>query len=150
MSTCACCDPCSTSTVSVPTGCSKGSGASSAPARCPGHVLGLAFKPDTDDVRESPAFPIIRQLLAEGAGVTAFDPSPWPRPGTCSADAEVQFAGSLEQAVDGADVVVIVTRWREFERVPSLLRELGRNPFVFDGRRMLEASEIEHYGGIGR
>ena len=113
-------------------------------------VLGLAFKPDTDDVRESPAFPIIHRLLAEGARVTAFDPVAVASARDVLGDAAVPFAGSLEEAVDDAEVVVIVTRWREFERLPSLLRERGRSPFVFDGRRMLDANQVERYGGIGR
>jgi UDPglucose 6-dehydrogenase/GDP-mannose 6-dehydrogenase len=113
-------------------------------------ILGLAFRPDTDDVRESPAFPIIRQLLAEGARVTAFDPVATASAREHLGDTDVQFATSLELAVDGADIIVIVTRWQEFEALPSLLRERGQSPFVFDGRRMLDADQIEHYGGIGR
>jgi UDPglucose 6-dehydrogenase/GDP-mannose 6-dehydrogenase len=113
-------------------------------------VLGLAFRPDTDDVRESPAFPIIRQLLGEGARVTAYDPIATEPAREQLGDVDVQFAPALEQAVDGADIVVIVTRWREFEQLPSLLKDLGQSPFVFDGRRMLDANQIEHYGGIGR
>jgi UDPglucose 6-dehydrogenase/GDP-mannose 6-dehydrogenase len=113
-------------------------------------VLGLAFKPDTDDVRESPAFPIIQRLIAAGGRVTAYDPVATSAARHVLGDAAVRYASSLEDAVDGADIVVVVTRWSEFERLPSLLRERGWNPFVFDGRRMLDAHEIERYGGIGR
>ncbi len=112
-------------------------------------VLGLAFKPDTDDVRESPAFPIIDRLLAEGATVTAFDPVATEPARRALAGKPVRYAESLERALADADAVVLVTRWREFAAVPDLLRALGRSPFVFDGRRMLDKNAIDHYDGIG-
>jgi UDPglucose 6-dehydrogenase/GDP-mannose 6-dehydrogenase len=112
-------------------------------------VLGLAFKPDTDDVRESPAFPIIERLLAEGAIVTAFDPVAVAPARRALGDQPVRYAESLEGALADADVVVLVTRWRDFAAVPDLLRRLGRTPLVFDGRRMLDKNAIDHYEGIG-
>ncbi|MCI0453100.1 MAG: UDP-glucose/GDP-mannose dehydrogenase family protein [Candidatus Latescibacteria bacterium] len=112
-------------------------------------VLGLAFKPDTDDVRESPAFPIIDRLLAEGATVTAYDPVATDSAQRALAGKPVHYAGSLEGALAQADVVVLVTRWREFAAVPELLRTLGRAPLVFDGRRMLDKNAISRYEGIG-
>jgi len=111
-------------------------------------VLGAAFKPDTDDVRESPAFPVVAQLQAEGAAVQIYDPvateaflaaCPPPQPAA---------APSLVDALD-ADAAVIVTRWSEFERVPDLLREQANPPLVVDGRRMLEPGDVPRYAGIG-
>ena len=113
-------------------------------------VLGLAFKPDTDDVRESPAFPIIERLVTAGADVTAYDPVAMDTARLVLGDAPVKYAASLEDAVAFADIIVIVTRWHEFERLPALLRELDRAPFVYDGRRMLDENAVERYGGIGR
>ncbi len=112
-------------------------------------VLGLAFKPDTDDVRESPAFPIIDRLLAEGAIVTAFDPVATEPARRVLGTKPVTYAESLESALALADVVVLVTRWREFTAVPQMLRELGRTPLVFDGRRVLDKNAIDRYEGIG-
>ncbi|HXV14288.1 MAG TPA: UDP-glucose/GDP-mannose dehydrogenase family protein [Candidatus Krumholzibacteria bacterium] len=112
-------------------------------------VLGLAFKPDTDDVRESPAFPIIDRLLAEGAAVTAYDPVATEPARRALAGKPVRYAQTLEGALREADVVVLVTRWREFVAVPELLRKLGRTPLVFDGRRMLDKNAISRYEGIG-
>ncbi len=111
-------------------------------------VLGLAFKPDTDDLRESPAFPVIRALRAAGARITAFDPI--ARPLGHADLADVALADSLETAVARADVVVLVTRWKEFETLASVLRGLGREPLVVDGRRSLDAQQFSRYEGIGR
>ena len=111
-------------------------------------VLGVAFKPDTDDVRESPAFPVVAQLQAEEATVRIYDPvateaflaaCPPPQPAA---------APSLSDALD-ADAVVIVTRWSEFEALPDLLRERPDSPLVVDGRRMLDPGAVPRYAGIG-
>jgi UDPglucose 6-dehydrogenase len=111
-------------------------------------VLGIAFKPDTDDVRESPAFPIIRALKDQGARVAAYDPV--ARPADHADLAGVTLAGSLRDAVAGADIVVLVTRWAEFLQLAGLLNELGRRPLVVDGRRVLDPGAFAHYEGIGR
>jgi UDPglucose 6-dehydrogenase/GDP-mannose 6-dehydrogenase len=110
-------------------------------------VLGLAFKPDTDDVRESPAFPIIRLLRSAGANVTAYDPIARPHG---HPDLEgVRIAESLRAAVERAQVVLLVTRWAEFEQIGAELTRLGRDPLVIDGRRLLDQAEFENYEGIG-
>jgi UDPglucose 6-dehydrogenase/GDP-mannose 6-dehydrogenase len=111
-------------------------------------VLGIAFKPDTDDVRESPAFPIVRRLKAQGARVAAYDPI--ARPADHADLAGVTLAPSLREAVAGAEVVVLVTRWAEFSQLAGLLKELGRSPLVVDGRRVLDPASFALYEGIGR
>jgi len=112
-------------------------------------VLGLAFKPDTDDVRESPAFPIIDRLLQEGARVTAYDPVATEPARKALGGKAVRYADSLVQALHGADVVVLVTRWREFAAVPELLRNSGSKALLYDGRRMLDKGSYARYDGIG-
>jgi UDPglucose 6-dehydrogenase/GDP-mannose 6-dehydrogenase len=111
-------------------------------------VLGIAFKPDTDDVRESPAFPIVRALKAQGARVAAYDPV--ARPADHPDMAGVTLAGSLRDAVAVADVVVLVTRWGEFSELAGVLNELDRRPLVVDGRRVLDPEAFARYEGIGR
>jgi UDPglucose 6-dehydrogenase len=111
-------------------------------------VLGLAFKPDTDDVRESPAFPIIRRLKEAGARVTAYDPV--AHPVDHEALSGVTFATSLSTAVQGAQVIVIVTRWPEFQQLRELLSGATNQPLVVDGRRVLDPRAFERYEGIGR
>jgi UDPglucose 6-dehydrogenase len=112
-------------------------------------VLGLAFKPDTDDVRESPAFPIIRRLLEAGATVSAYDPVANEPAQRALAEPAVRYASSVKEAIAEADAVVVVTRWKEFEALPALVRGLARTPLVFDGRRMLDAGAFARYDGIG-
>jgi len=111
-------------------------------------VLGLAFKPDTDDVRESPAFPLVRRLVAEGAAVTAYDPV--ARPEGHEALVGVRLAKSLPEALAQAEIVVLVTRWDEFRDLRTVLDSLGLEPLVVDGRRILDAGEFRTYEGIGR
>lgn len=111
-------------------------------------VLGIAFKPDTDDIRESPAFPLIRKLKAQGARLTAYDPI--ARPEGHEDLSGVTMAGSLRAAVADAQIVVLVTRWAEFSALAGLLDELGTRPLVVDGRRVLEPSSFARYEGIGR
>jgi UDPglucose 6-dehydrogenase len=111
-------------------------------------ILGIAFKPDTDDIRESPAFPIIRRLKAEGARLSAYDPValPYEREDMVA----VKLVGSLREAISGAKIVVLVTRWAEFSELASLLNELEQHPLVVDGRRVLNPGSFAHYEGIGR
>ncbi len=111
-------------------------------------VLGLAFKPDTDDLRESPSFPMIARLREAGARIRAFDPV--ARPVGHPALAGVELAENLEDAVKSAEVIVLVTRWKEFREVPDMLKRLGRKPLVVDGRRLLDPASCESYEGIGR
>jgi UDPglucose 6-dehydrogenase len=111
-------------------------------------ILGIAFKPDTDDVRESPAFPVIRRLKAQGARLTAYDPV--ARPSGHEELVGVKLAGSLREAVAGAEIIVLITRWAEFSQLASVLNELDHCPLVVDGRRMLEPRSFTNYEGIGR
>ncbi len=111
-------------------------------------ILGIAFKPDTDDVRESPAFPVIRKLKAQGARITAFDPI--ARPGDHEDLIDVRIAESLNEAVVEAQIVILITRWAEFSRLAEVLGELRRRPLVVDGRRALDPAPFDRYEGIGR
>jgi UDPglucose 6-dehydrogenase len=112
-------------------------------------VLGLAFKPGTDDMRESPALPIVKELLARGAVVTAFDPAARAAAERIFGSGVLRFASTLPAAVEEADAVVLLTRWPEFENLPGLFAALERQPVLVDGRRMLEKSAISRYEGIG-
>jgi UDPglucose 6-dehydrogenase len=116
-------------------------------------VLGLTFKPNTDDMRDAPSVPLINGLLAGGAKVTAFDPVGREQaepllPG-------VSFARSAEEAADGADAVVIVTEWDEF-RALDLGEMAGRmrGNMLVDLRNIYDRAEAEEaglaYRGIGR
>ncbi len=114
-------------------------------------LLGLAFKPNTDDLREAPSLVLASRLLAEGAEVRAWDPV---------ADAShllqgVTFCESVLEAVTGADAAVIVTEWEELKTLASA-EVLGamRHPLIVDGRNLLEPAQARSagfaYEGIGR
>ena len=112
-------------------------------------VLGLAFKPGTDDLRETPAKPVVEALLAEGAIVTVYDPVAGAGGDALFGPGRVQVASGLEAAVAGARAVVLVTRWPEFAEVPALAARQADPPLVVDGRRMLDRDAVARYAGIG-
>ncbi len=112
-------------------------------------VLGLAFKEDTDDLRESPAIPIVRLLVERGMRVTAYDPIAMAAARVVLPEG-VSFATSLEAALEGVDAALLVTRWGEFARLPALLAAMPQPPLLIDGRRMLEPAAVARYDGIGR
>jgi len=114
-------------------------------------LLGLAFKPNTDDLREAPSLVLASRLLAEGAEVRAWDPI---------ADARhllqgVTFCDSVLDAVSGADAAVIVTEWDELRELASEeVRDAMRRPVIVDGRNLLDPETARAagfvYEGIGR
>lgn len=108
-------------------------------------VLGLSFRPDTSDTRESPAIPIVHGLRERGAIVSLYDPV---ADGSRIFD-DVRICDSLVSAVAEAEAVLVVTRWAEFEHLPAVLAATGHNPVVVDGRRMLDKSAFDRYEGIG-
>lgn len=120
-------------------------------------VWGLAFKPNTDDMREAPATVVIRELFARGATVTAYDPVAMNEARRIFGDEpRLKYAERPMQALEGADALVIVTEWKEF-RSPDfgVIKRMLRSPVVIDGRNMfassdlLRAAGLEYYG-IGR
>jgi UDPglucose 6-dehydrogenase len=112
-------------------------------------VLGLAFKPDTDDVRESPAIAIIGDLLARGVTVSAYDPVATESAKRVLPAGRVIFLDKLESALTGVDATVLVTSWDDFRRVPEVLAGMDVQPLVVDGRRMLDKRQLARYAGIG-
>jgi UDPglucose 6-dehydrogenase len=112
-------------------------------------ILGLSFKPGTDDVRESPAFPIMRELLAQGAQLKAFDPVANDEARKAFDDPRVTYCGDLTSAVADIDAVIVVTPWKELQETPELLRD-RQPPVIFvDGRRAFDPSCSPRYLGIG-
>ena len=112
-------------------------------------VLGLAFRPGTDDMRESPAILIITQLLSAGAEVRAYDPIASETARTVFAGLNVKLCANLAEAVEDVDAIMLVTRWDEFQNVPSLISQQSVPPLLIDGRRMIESSSVPRYDGIG-
>jgi UDPglucose 6-dehydrogenase len=116
-------------------------------------VLGLSFKPETDDMRESPAIDIIKEMIKRGASVTAYDPVAMDE--ARHSLPEIEYAADEYSAIDGADALVIITEWNQFraldmEKVKSLLR----SPKVADLRNIYEPDDMREMGfeyvGVGR
>lgn len=112
-------------------------------------VLGLAFKPGTDDVRESASLRVIDELLKEGCQVTAFDPQATETGKRALVGKMVLFADSLEAVIEGADAVLLMTAWPEFKTVPKILQKSSPSPLFIDGRRFINKSNVIKYRGIG-
>lgn len=117
-------------------------------------VWGLAFKPDTDDIREAPALYMIDELLSAGAEVSAFDPEAMPNVKGVLGD-KISYANDEYHALENADALLICTEWGifrnpNFERIGNLLKD----KVIFDGRNLFEINEINnlgfYYSSIGR
>ena len=116
-------------------------------------LLGLAFKPDTDDMREASSLVLSARLQGEGARVVAYDPV--AEKSAASMLPGVEMAGSAESALEGADAVVLVTEWPEFSALDwGAARELMASAVLIDGRNYLDAQALRaagfEYEGIGR
>ncbi len=117
-------------------------------------IWGLAFKPETDDIREAPSLDIIEALLEKGASVVAFDPEAMSNVQNKLGN-QIEFAASMYKPLEGADALVICTEWSIF-RTPDFkkIKSLLKNPVIFDGRNLYEVKEVRELGfeyfSIGR
>lgn len=116
-------------------------------------LLGLAFKPSTDDIREARSIEVIRYLLQEGAAVRAYDPVAMPNMQTIYP--HITYCKNAYEVAEGADALALITEWNEFkqlnfERIKSLMRQ----PNLFDGRNLYDPQRIRKHGfyyyGVGR
>ena len=111
-------------------------------------VLGLAFKGETDDIRESPALDLVELLLAEGCTIAAYDPAAMKRAEEELPPSEqLQYAESAYAAAADADAVLVLTDWREFVELDmKRLREAMRYPIMVDGRNLFEPKRMQEHG----
>ncbi|GAB4369549.1 MAG: UDP-glucose/GDP-mannose dehydrogenase family protein [Deltaproteobacteria bacterium] len=117
-------------------------------------IWGLAFKPNTDDVREAPVFYILDSLLAAKASVIVFDPEAMKRVQARYGD-RLEYAESSYGALQGADALIVVTEWNEFRKPDlGLMKTLMRQPVIFDGRNIYDPRKMRErgfaYHSIGR
>lgn len=119
-------------------------------------LLGLTFKPNTDDMRDAPSRVIIKELIRRGATVSAYDPVAMQESERIFGDEPgLSYAGRPKSALEGADALVIVTEWKEF-RSPDFesIKARLKQPVVFDGRNMYDPAVMKtagiEYFGIGR
>ncbi len=118
-------------------------------------VLGLAFKPNTDDLRDAPAIDIIQSLRAQGAEIRACDPVANERTRALLGEDQITYWQTAYEAIDGADAVMIITHWNEFRGLDlDRVRGLLRRPIVIDGRNCYNPLDMAKagliYRGVGR
>ncbi len=116
-------------------------------------VLGLAFKANTDDMREAPSIKIIKALQEKGAKIHAFDPVAIPKAQKILK--EVNYCKSPEETSSGADALLIVTEWNDFKQLNlAKIKKLMKKPVIIDGRNIYNPSELKNLGfnyqGVGR
>jgi UDPglucose 6-dehydrogenase len=116
-------------------------------------LLGLTFKPNTDDLREAPALEIAQSLLAEGASVRAYDPVGMPH--AAAMMPALHMTPDAYELAQGCDAVIICTEWNEFKNLDlQRLHDRMRQPLVIDGRNIYDPDEMAsygfHYRGVGR
>lgn len=116
-------------------------------------VLGLSFKPNTDDVRDARSIEVIRALQAAGTAIRAYDPAAMPVMQRIFPD--IQYCRSAYEAAEGADALALVTEWNEFKQLNmERIKQVMRQPNLFDGRNIYDPVRMQkigfNYYGIGR
>ncbi|MEX1193142.1 MAG: UDP-glucose/GDP-mannose dehydrogenase family protein [Brumimicrobium sp.] len=117
-------------------------------------LWGLAFKPDTDDIREAPSLYLIKELLDRGAEVIAFDPEAMGNVKNEIGD-KISYASNQYEAIENADALLIATEWSVFRNPDfEVIKSKLKNPLIFDGRNLFQLEDMEstglYYSSIGR
>ena len=115
--------------------------------------MGLSFKPDTDDMRDAPSVAIINSLIRAGAKIKAYDPQALENAGKMLKG--ITFSKDCYQAVEDADLLIILTEWNEFKQLDLLeIKKLMRKPNIVDGRNIYDPKKVKDMGfayvGVGR
>jgi UDPglucose 6-dehydrogenase len=116
-------------------------------------ILGISFKPNTDDIRDSAALEIIHLLINEGAHIQAYDPQAMDNASKVLKN--VKLCESPYEVADGADALLLATEWNEFKQIDFMkIKQLLRNPVILDGRNLWDSELLKSMGftymGIGR
>jgi len=117
-------------------------------------IWGLAFKPETDDIREAPALYMMEELLKQGAKLNVFDPEAMPNIKKRFGD-QLNYTSNMYEAINNVDALIICTEWSIF-RTPDFakLKDTMKQPIIFDGRNLYEVNDLKadgfHYSSIGR
>ncbi len=112
-------------------------------------VLGLSFKPGTDDMRESPSIPIIKSLIKMNAKVTVYDPIAMNESRRILKNLKIKYGTSLKKTVIGSQIIILVTSWPEFKSLKLVVSKMEKQPLVIDGRRFLHKKDFQRYEGLG-
>ena len=107
-------------------------------------ILGLTFKPETDDLRSSPALDAIKILLQKKASISVFDPIFKLKPDMVKLPEECNICNNIEEALENSDIALIFTKWDEFKSLDSkFLKQFMNNPIIIDGRGFLESEKFD-------
>ncbi|HNY63776.1 MAG TPA: UDP-glucose/GDP-mannose dehydrogenase family protein, partial [Bacteroidales bacterium] len=117
-------------------------------------MLGLSFKPNTDDLREAPSLVLIEELLKHGAQVQVYDPIAMPKAKLQLGD-RVSYMNSIEETIRDSEALLLVTEWAQFRTLsPNTLTQLMKHPLLLDGRNIYDPEEMKNggviYFGIGK
>ena len=111
--------------------------------------LGMAFKGDTDDIRESVSIEVIRDLRGMGAKIRAYDPEATANAKKVLGDANIVYCHDKYEAIEGSDAVLILTEWKEFANLdPERVKPLVKQKVIFDGRNLLDKEKVQDYGFV--
>jgi UDPglucose 6-dehydrogenase len=119
-------------------------------------ILGLSFKPDTDDMRDAPSLIIIKELVAQGAEIATFDPIAVENAKKLlKAEKNITFVKDSYEAATDADLLIVVTEWNEFRQLDlAKIKKLMKSPNLVDGRNIYEPEQAKALGftylGVGR
>ena len=116
-------------------------------------ILGLSFKPGTDDLRFAPSIDIIKKLKLNGVKIRVFDPKAMPEAGKIFKD--IKFCKDVYEAARGSDCLAVITEWNEFKEIDfKRLKKLLKQPLIVDGRNIYEPGKMKKLGfryiGVGR
>jgi UDPglucose 6-dehydrogenase len=112
-------------------------------------ILGLSFKPQTDDIREAPSIKVVRKLLEEGSELRLYDPKAMENMRKIFPEKppQISYAKSSSEAVKGANALLIITEWEEFKKLDlKKVKKLMANPIIIDGRNIFEPSQLKNLG----
>jgi UDPglucose 6-dehydrogenase len=120
-------------------------------------VLGLSFKPETDDIREAPSLKVIKELLKEGSHLRLYDPEAMENVKAVLSEEspQISYAESPYQAAEGANALLVITEWEEFSNLDfEKIKDIMDNPIIVDGRNIFEIPTMKKLGfeyySIGR
>jgi len=112
-------------------------------------VLGISFKPDTDDIRNAPSVDLIHRLLAEGASVKVYDPSSMEKAKEILPKSGVKYCKDAYDVAKGCDCLLIVTEWDEFKELDFVkLKKMLKRPLIIDGRNIYDIKQMEKMGFV--
>jgi len=109
-------------------------------------VLGLAFKPDTDDIRGASSIEILSKLLEKGAKIRAYDPK--AKENVRKLFPNINYAGDMKEAIKGSDACLIVTEWEEFRKLEDKDFKKMKNRIIIEGRKILDRNKVSNFEGI--